>query len=273
MNLTAPSEVKKICEENNIRLSKKKGQNFLIDRNILDKIVKAADLKKFDTVLEVGPGLGTLTIELAKKVKKVTAVEIDQNIADVLKQNLEGLENVEVVVGDILDQNLELRIKNLEYKVVANIPYQITSKVIRQFLEAENKPTEMTLMVQKEVGDRIMATDKKESLLSISVKYYCDPKILFTVSKNCFFPKPKVDSAIIKLANIRERKDVEAKKFFKIVKAGFLHKRRQLAVNLSKELKIDKKKIEKIFEKNSLDLKVRAEDLNLENWILLVNNL
>lgn len=271
MNLTSPSEVKKICEENNIRLSKKWGQNFLIDRNILNKIINAADLKRPDIVLEAGPGMGTLTLELVKKAEKVIAVEIDKKLASILNNHLKDFKNVEVVVGDIIKLDTRHLIPG-SYKIVANLPYQITSKFIRKFLEAENKPGEMTLMVQKEVAERILAKDKKESLLSISVKYYSKPKILFNVSANCFFPKPRVDSAVIKIANIRENKHIKADKFFTFVKAGFLHKRRQLAVNLSKELKIDKQKIINILEKIGIDSRIRAEDLSLENWILLVRN-
>lgn len=278
---------KNILRQHNLRPSKKLGQNFLIDRKVLYKIIEASDLSANDIVLEVGPGLGILTVELARHVKKVVAVEKDKKmiaaLRKVLKEN--DIQNVEIICGDIL--KLRLSSLNLQaYKLVANIPYYLTSPLIRKFLESENSPRAMTLMVQKEVAQRICAKPPRMTLLSVSVQFYATPKIISSVSKESFWPQPKVDSAIIRitprslsspLPQFKESyQDSFRDQFFKIVHAGFSHPRKQLANNLSTELKITRQETENFLERAQLKPSQRAEELTVDNWriltVLIVEN-
>ena len=247
---------------------KRLGQNFLIDKNVLRKIIEAAELSKRDVVLEVGPGIGNLTIELAKKVKKVIAVEKDKRMVEILKENLKEFRNVEIVEGDIREIICEVVEKmDKNYKVVTNIPYYLTSYLIRKLLGLEKKPKLIVLMVQKEVAQRICAKPPKMNLLAVSVQFYSKPEIISFVSKNCFWPRPKVDSAIIKISNIKKQKATKDEKlFFKIVKAGFSHPRKQLINNLFKGLKKNKKIIEEWLLNCGISPDKRAENLSIEEW-------
>ncbi len=192
--------IKNLLLKYSARPSKGLGQHFLIDKKVLHKIIQAADLKPGDVILEVGPGIGILTLELAKKVKKVVAVEKDFKMIAVLKEVLRDYKNVEIVRDDILKVNLnDFILKPKTYKIVANIPYYLTSHLIRKFLEIDNPPKEMILMIQKEVAQRIVARPPKMSLLAVSVQFYAKPEIITFVSKKSFWPQPKVDSAIIKI--------------------------------------------------------------------------
>jgi len=256
------------------RPSRRLGQNFLIDERVLRKIIEAAELSKNDTVLEIGPGIGNLTLELAKKVKKVIATEKDLNLVRILNTELrtKNIKNVKVINKDIL--KLEPKTSNLKpnYKVVANIPYYLTSPLIRKFLETENPPKEMVLMVQKEVAKRICANPPNMSLLAISVQFYAKPEIIYFVSKESFWPSPKVDSAIIKISKIKNQKLKISDLFFKIVKAGFSQPRKQLINNLAKGLNFDKKKVEAWLLKNNIKPSQRAETLTIEDWLKLTEN-
>ena len=270
--------IENLLKKYQLRSSKRLGQNFLIDEGVLRKIIEAANLSENDIVLEVGPGIGNLTVELAKKVKKVIAIEKDQDLVRILKELLDcwKVRNVRIVEGDIRKiENCKLKIENC-YKVVANIPYYLTSPLIRKFLEASNAPKEMILMVQKEVAQRICAKPPKMSILAVSVQFYAKPEIISFVSKKSFWPQPKVDSAIIKIASrqfgvlvsrqFRER-------FFRIVKTGFSQPRKQLANNLSNGLKMDKGKVKNWLLKNNIQPTQRAETLTIEDWINLAKNL
>jgi 16S rRNA (adenine1518-N6/adenine1519-N6)-dimethyltransferase len=272
-----------LLKQHNIEPKKRMGQNFLIDKNILQKIIKAADLSRKDTVLEIGSGLGTLTQELAQKAKKVIAVEKDKKLAEILKEILKDYKNIEIIQGDVLRFDIErsdlvqsrrsrsegrtLNLKN--YKLVANLPYYITSPAIRMFLESKNLPQEMTLLTQKEVAQRICAKPPRMNLLAVSVQFYGQPKIISYISKNCFWPRPKVDSAIIKIGKIKKPKNFNIKRFFQIVRSGFSSPRKQLVNNLSKMSKIDREKIKKALTECNLDIQVRAGNLSVENWIKL----
>jgi 16S rRNA (adenine1518-N6/adenine1519-N6)-dimethyltransferase len=266
--------VEKALKYHRIYPIKRLGQNFLIDKNVLRKIVEAAELSKNDTVLEVGPGIGNLTIELAKKVKKVIAVEKDKRMVEILKERLkeERIKNVEIVNEDILKFLPSFKVRR-SYKVVANIPYYLTSRLIRNLLEIERKPKLIVLMVQKEVAQRICAKPPKMNLLAISVQFYAKPEIVSFVSKNCFWPRPKVDSAIIKISEIKEQKAMNNEElFFKIVKAGFSQPRKQLINNLSKKLGVEKKRVKGWLLKNEISPKERAEALTMENWKALTKS-
>ena len=259
-----------------LKAKKSLGQNFLQDETVLAKIIKYADLNDQDVVLEIGPGKGALTELLAEKCKKVLAIELDDRLIPVLEENFQYDENVEIIHDDILKINLpelvEQKVFSKEaksYKVIANIPYYITAPIIRLLLETKFPPSEIMLMVQKEVVERITAKKGAMSILAVSVQYYAKAEYLFTVSKNSFDPVPKVDSAVIKIqSNVKRQtsNEEEIKKFFRIVRAGFSAKRKTLENNLSNGLHIDKKealeKIESIgFVKNT-----RAQELGVEDW-------
>jgi len=320
----------KFLQKYHFRPSKKLGQNFLISQKVLYKIIGASDLSANDIVLEIVPGLGILTIELARRVKKVIAVEKDKRMVEALKKILaeNKIENVEITQGDILKliPNDQVRIQKKyptinpqkldigawdffrdsglgigHYKVIANIPYYLTSPLIRKLLESDNPPQSMTLMIQKEVAQRICASPAKifagqkfrraspprMSLLSVSVQFYAVPKIISYVSRESFWPQPEVDSTIIKITPSplafpisqleKKYKNTFRDHFFKIVHAGFSHPRKQLANNLSTELKISRQKIENFLEKVQLKPTQRAEELTVDNWriltVLIVENI
>mgnify|MGYP001589554455 FL=1 len=240
-------------------------------------MVRAGEVKSGDTVLEIGPGKGALTETLLSAGAQVIAVEKDATLVEFLhKKFAEEIKGgkLEIIEKDILKLKIEnLKIKNNSYKIVANIPYYITGELIRFFLENERAPSSMTLLVQKEVADRIMARDKKESILSISVKIYGEPKYHGKISARYFSPAPKVDSAIISIKNIRTpfKNKKEQGLFFKIVRAGFAHKRKVLVGNLSQLF--PKEKIIKTFKKYDINEKSRAENLNIKKWQCLADNL
>jgi len=264
------TEVKNTLEKHNLRPNKRLGQSFLIDKGTLEKIIKTADLSKEDIILEIGAGLGNLTQELAKKVKKVITLEKDKQFIPVLKENLKDFENIEIIQGDILKTKLDLP---QSYKVVANIPYYLTSPLLRMLLGSENQPKEITLLIQKEVAQRIIAQPPKTNLLAVSIQFYAKPKIVSYVSRECFWPKPEVDSTIIKMTEIKKPKEINIKKFFKLVKAGFSSPRKQLANNLSSKLKIDREEIKKALLELGLGQKIRAEGLKIEDWVNLVRKI
>ncbi len=258
-----------MLEEHQICPSKRLGQNFLVDKEAVKKIIEAADLGPEDVILEVGPGLGTITQELAKRAKKVIAVEKDQNMIEILRTTLKDLKNVEVIQGDIRKINTKYYIPNTRYKIVANLPFYLATSVIRQFLELENPPKEMVLTVQKEVGQRICAKPPDMNILAVSVQIYAKPEIVSYISKKSFWPSPKVDSAIIKITINKKQSTTDQNLFFKIMKAGFSQPRKQLINNLSKELDLEKEKIQNWLLKNNVQPTQRAETLEVRDWINL----
>lgn len=282
------NKTKELCRLYNITPARTKGQNFLIKEEIYDKIIEAADLKSDDVVLEVGPGLGFLTAKMAGRVKKVIAVELDDKLAEILKiaTKARGVENIEIINKNIL----ELGIMNYEswnkdfknkihnslfiihdsYKIVANLPYNITSVFLRKFLSSEYKPSLMVLMLQKEVAERITAVAGEMSLLAVSVQFYAKPEIIQVVSKNNFWPKPEVDSAIVKLTINNLQLTINEKEFFRLVKIGFSARRKMLKNNLANGYHISHEEAEKWLNKAGFDLKTRAQELSVENWIKLL---
>jgi len=275
-------EIKNLLKEHKIRPSKRLGQNFLISKRILDRIIKASNLKKNDVVLEIGPGIGTLTQELAKRVKKVIAVEKDKKMIKILHETLRNFTNVEITQGDILKLPVtRYSLPVTAYKIIANLPYYIVSPVIRKFLETKNSPKEMILMVQKEVAQRICSKPPKMNLLAISVQFYAKPETLFLVPKESFWPKPKVDGAVIKISRIRTNlPQINTNSFFRIVKAGFSQPRKQIVNSLSKGLalslpnglKLDKEEVKGWLLKNKIKPIQRAETLSVKDWIRLTKN-
>lgn len=272
-SLTNKKDIQEILSKYEAKPSKRLGQNFLIDKNILQKIIEAADLNHppagGDIVLEVGPGIGTLTQELAKNAGKIIAVEKDPDMIKILSETLKNFKNIEIINADILSYQLLAT----NYKVVANIPYYLTSPLIRNFLETENKPEFLVLMIQKEVAQRICSKPNDMSLLAVSVQFYAEPKIISYVSKNCFWPAPKVDSAIIKITPTK-KPNVPPDLFFKIVKAGFSHPRKQLVNNLTtlklqNGVKLDKYNVTNWLLKNNIKPNQRPETLSISDWINL----
>ena len=273
MNLASKSVIKNLLKKYQTQPLKRFGQNFLVDKSVLKKIVESADLRSKDIVLEIGPGIGTLTREIAKRVKKVISIEKDQKMIEILKETLTGFKNVKIIQGDVLKINPKYYILNTKsYKIVANLPYYIVSPVIRKFLETENRPKLMILMVQKEVAKRICSKPPEMSLLAVSVQFYAKPEIISFVSKESFWPQPKVDSAIIKIFPFKRARSVLTRLFFRIVKAGFSQPRKQLANNLSKGLKLDKEKIKKWLLENKIKPIQRAETLKIKDWVKLTKS-
>ena len=264
------NKIKELCGQYGFSPSKQYGQNYLINDGIVDKIVGAADLKSDDTVIEVGPGFGVLTFALAKNVKKVIAFEIEKKLEGYWEENKP--ENVEIIWGNAL---VRLKIEDLrlkDFKVVANIPYQVTSELLRTILELKNKPEMIVVMVQKEVAQRICAKKGDMSLLALSVQYYGEPKIVDFVTKGNFWPAPEVDSAIlkIKIEDLRF-KNGDSEKFFKFAKAGFAFKRKQLWSNLSRGLGLNEREVKEVIKDVTGNEKIRAEELDVEDWKSLVS--
>lgn len=272
MNLGSKIAVENLLGKYGIKPFKGWGQNFLINEGILKKITETANIKQSEYVLEIGPGIGTLTQELAKKAKKVVAVEKDRKMMQILKETLGDLKNTEIINADALEITPEFLFRKNNYKVVANLPYNIASAVIRKFLESENPPKEMILMVQKEVAKRICAKAPDMNILAISVQFYSKPEILFYVSKNYFWPKPKVDGAVIKLKIKSGKWNVDKNLFFKIVKAGFSQPRKHILNNLSKMLKLDKEKTKVWLKRCNIEQNQRAETLEIKDWLKLTKN-
>jgi len=251
------------------RPKKSLGQNFLRDEKVLQKIIDASGLTPTDSVLEVGPGEGVLTAQLAKYAGKVIAIELDGALLPMLTEKFQTITNIEIIHGDILDINLPRLLADRSiaaYKVIANIPYYITSPIIRLFLEQALQPQEMILMIQKEVAERIVAGPGQGSILSVSVQYYAAAEIIFEVGKQAFFPVPKVDSAVIKIIPTKKFDKEADKVFFRIVKAGFAAKRKTLLNNLSNSLQLDKNIVEKKLQALGIAPTTRAQELSLEKW-------
>ncbi|MDD5145447.1 MAG: 16S rRNA (adenine(1518)-N(6)/adenine(1519)-N(6))-dimethyltransferase RsmA [Candidatus Pacebacteria bacterium] len=275
MDIASKESVKNLLENHKTRPEKKFGQNFLINKGAIEKLICAANLSKDDLVLEIGPGIGNLTQELAKRVGKVLAIEKDEKMIEILKETLADFGNVEVVQEDARKINLKSYIPNSKsYKVLANLPFYLTAPIIRKFLEVENPPDEMVFIIQKEVAQRICAKVPDMNLLAVSVQFYAKPEIISYISKKSFWPQPKVDSAIIRISRIctnlprigANLPQIDTDSFFKVVKAGFSQPRKQLVNNLSKGLDIDKEKAKSWLQKNNIDHSRRAETLTLSEW-------
>ncbi|RJO62440.1 MAG: 16S rRNA (adenine(1518)-N(6)/adenine(1519)-N(6))-dimethyltransferase RsmA [Dehalococcoidia bacterium] len=259
------------------RAKKSLGQNFLIDSGILRKIVEAADLSSQDVVIEVGPGLGVLTAELAKRAGRVIAVELDDHLSVLLKQTLSWATNLTVVHEDVLKikPSALLAKAGLQmgsaYKVVANLPYYITSAVLRHFLEGDARPGVMVVMVQKEVARAITAAPGEMSLLSVAVQFYGQARIVSSVSAHSFYPAPKVDSAILKI-HLYPKPFIGTARtdgFFALVRAGFCANRKQLVNSLSQGLSLPKEEIRPLLEKAGIEPRRRAETLAIPEWVKL----
>lgn len=267
------AEIKSICEAYGIRPSKSKGQNFLIDENIIQKIIAGANLSKSDKVLEIGPGLGVLTRELIKASNDVSAVELDDRVINYLKESLAteiAANKFRLIEGDALRVNYKTEgFSDFGFKIVANLPYSITAKFFRQFLELGPKPTEIIVMIQKEVAQRLCAPVGEMSLIALSAQLFAQPEILFTVSSQSFWPAPEVESAVVKLSLKRDLGSTDVKKLFRLAKMGFAAKRKQLHNNLSGGLGLTSDEVKAIFKKFGWREDIRAQDLGVDDWIKL----
>jgi 16S rRNA (adenine1518-N6/adenine1519-N6)-dimethyltransferase len=269
--LTARALLRKV----GIQPSKGLGQNFLVDDSVPPKILAAAALTPQDNLIEIGPGAGVLTLRLAPIVRHLTAVELDRRLYPHLKQALAPYPGARLVEGDVLNFTPS-QLEPEPYKLIANIPYYITSAILRHFLENEHRPSRIVLMVQKEVAQRIVAKPPEMSLLAVSVQFYGKPKLWAHVPAGAFFPPPKVDSAVLLIEVYSEENRplpaVDEAKFFNLVRSGFSQKRKQLANSLASGLKVEKPKIIEIMQEAKIAPERRAETLTLEEWHKLYLN-
>ncbi len=281
-----PSQLKILCKKYGLVPSKQYGQNFLVSETPIKQMISAADLNKDDTVLEIGPGFGILTFAVAPLVKKVICYEIEKKIKPYWEEKQKEFPNIEVIWGNAVSEMQNAKFKMQNYKVVANLPYQITSHVLRTLLELKNKPfgsaqgkpERIIVMVQKEVAERICAKHGDMSLLAVAVQYYGLPKIVAKVPSGNFWPAPKVDSAILDIRTKERNNEITFGDnfFFKVVKAGFASKRKQLWRNLSNLSDLagfSADDIKKVVASVVGNEKARAEELSVEQWKELVRGL
>ncbi len=257
---------KQLLQFHGLEPKKSLGQNFLFDEQILTRIVAAAEVTAVDHVLEIGPGLGSLTSVLAETAASVTAVELDNRFLPILDNQLQAYDNITLIHGDILAQN-PADWFDKPYKVVANVPYYITGAILRHLLSSIPRPSVMVMTVQKEVAERVTAVPPHMSLLAVSVQYYGQVQIVDSIKAGAFWPRPDVDSAVIRidLENGTQIDTDDTDLFFKIVKAGFSQKRKQLQKNL-RQLGHSQAKIAEILEQAGVNGRRRAETLNLNEW-------
>ena len=276
-NQKSGSKKVKKSENSNLKNNKSLGQHWLRDREILDAIAFSAEIEDGDFVLEIGPGLGTLTSSLLKfagKNGRVLSVEFDENLAKKLPAQFPG-KNLEIINADFLDFDLSELPKN--YKVAANVPYYITSKIVEKLLTSENKPSVAALLVQKEVAERMAAKASELSILAIASQIYAEVSLDILVPREFFTPPPKVDSQVvvlksrernlIEIFNSKNNCEVSEREFFRIIKAGFAAKRKKITKSLSANLAISKERTAEILEKCEISPDLRAQDLNIEEWL------
>ena len=265
----------KILSENNFRFNKQFGQNFIFDKNLLTAIVKDSNISKQDDVLEIGPGAGTLTKIIAEFSKKVVSYEIDKNLVPILEQNLQGVENSKIIFADALKTDIKDIENNFdgEYKIVANLPYYITTPLIFKFIEQTKKVQSITIMVQKEVADRLVAKkgSKDYGTISIILDFYGKVKVLRNVPRRMFIPPPNVDSAMVQIEMIKNQYDADEELFKKIVHSAFAMRRKTLQNNLSQGFGISKAQVEEILQQAGFAPTVRGEQLSTEDYVKITN--
>ena len=274
------AQTRRLLQHFDLRARKGLGQHFLIDREVLELIASAAELTPADVIVEVGPGLGVLTKELARRAGWVVAIELDNKLATLLKQTLASFDNITIINADVLQVKPAILLEEQKdrfpqavnrYKVVANLPYYITSPVLRHFLEASIKPQIMLVMVQKEVAEAIAARPGQMSLLSVSVQFYGEPRIISYVPAQCFYPAPEVDSAILRI-DLYPQPAVavtDEGSFFELVRAGFTAPRKQIGNSLAQGLGLSKGEVLSLLERANIVSQRRAETLTLEEWARL----
>ena len=264
---------------------KKLGQVFLKNKKVVQKIIQATDINSKDQILEIGPGKGILTQVLLKTNAEIIAVEKDIELVKFLENHFKDKSNLKIIHADIRDFLQDIRFrqsfgKQAKYKVIGNIPYYLTSHLLRLLLENPIKPSLIVLMIQKEVAERIISQPPKMNLLAISVQFYAKSKIICYVPKTAFYPEPKVDSAVIKITPINTKENIDKtqiKNFFNVIKAGFKQPRKLLINNLNKNLNLEKDFVQRIFLKLNLPSNTRAQNLSIKQWTslssLLIKNI
>ena len=277
--LSSHQATKEVVQKHNFKFSKSLGQNFLIDTNVIDRILEGARVKEGDYVIEVGPGIGTLTKEMGRSAEKVVAIEIDKTLIPILEETLEYFPNIEVINQDILKVNVQELVKEKlnggPVKLVANLPYYITTPIVMKFLEEDIPVTDIVVMVQKEVADRMNAkpNTKDYGALSVAVQYYCDTEIVAKAPRHMFMPQPNVDSTVIGL-HVREEQIYHVDNediFFKTVKASFGQRRKTLLNSLGGLGFLSKDQIKEALKEANIDEKRRGETLSIEEFASLSN--
>ena len=282
-SLGNPQKTIEILQKHNFHIQKKYGQNFLIDPGVLRRIVEAAEISKEDCVLEIGPGLGTMTQYLAEQAGQVVAVEIDKNLIPILEETLDGYDNVIFINADILKVDIHKIVEEKNHgrpvKVVANLPYYITTPIIMGLLESRVPLESITVMVQKEVADRMQVGPgtKGYGALSLAVQYYAKPEIVANVPPNCFIPRPNVGSAVIRLTKYQEPpvKVEDEARLFALIRAAFNQRRKTLvnALNNAPELGVTKEQVAEALERLGFSPTIRGEALTLEEFACLAGEL
>ncbi|MDK2801548.1 MAG: rRNA (adenine1518-N6/adenine1519-N6)-dimethyltransferase [Clostridiales bacterium] len=279
--LTSPKVIKEIIHKYGFRFNKNLGQNFLIDSNVLEKIIDAAEINEGTGVIEIGPGIGVLTQALAEKAGKVIAIEVDAHLIPILKETVGEYGNIKIIHDDALKINLKQIINsefpNMNVKIAANLPYYITTPIIMELLEKRLNIDSIVVMIQKEVAERMVAEpgEKEYGALSVVVQYFTRPQLITTVPPHCFMPQPKVDSTVIKL-NVRKQPAVAVaseEQFFKVVKAAFGQRRKTLvnALSNSTSFKMSKDEIKQILKKLNIQETQRGETLSIMQFAELAN--
>ena len=284
MRLYSPAKIKEILDKYNFSFSKGLGQNFLIDGNIVRKIREKSGITKDDTVLEIGPGFGTLTEELVLTAKEVFAIELDQRLFPILKENFSSYENLHLIEGDVLKLDLdEILGGKKDVKVVANLPYYITTSIISKFIESKLPIESLTFMVQKEVGDRMVAREgtKDFGSLSLFIQYYSEAEIVAKVPSTSFMPRPKVDSVVVRMRvrdyskiykeKKEDERDIDEDFLFALIHAAFNQRRKTIlnSMTSNRDLNIGKENLSKVLEDLNIDPKTRAERLSLDEFIAI----
>ena len=274
MKLYAPSEIKNIRDKFGFRFSKSLGQNFLTDKNVIDRIIEGSEIGPGDLVIEIGPGIGVITREAAAYAHKVIAVELDSDLLPILDYTLGDLENVEVLNQDILKTDIPKLISEQDFegdvRIIGNLPYYITTPIIMKLLQEDTGARSITVMMQKEVADRLKAAPGKKDCgaISLMVQYFAEVREIAKVPKTAFVPQPKVDSTVLRL-DIREKKPVAVKDeeyMFKVIKAGFGQRRKTLLNSLSALDDVTKDQVAKALEKSGIDPVRRGETLSLQEF-------
>lgn len=279
--LSSHQATKEVVQKHNFKFSKSLGQNFLIDTNVIDRILEGARVKEGDYVIEVGPGIGTLTKEMGRSAEKVVAIEIDKTLIPILEETLVDFPNIEVINQDILKVNVQELVKEKlnggPVKLVANLPYYITTPIVMKFLEEDIPVTDIVVMVQKEVADRMNAkpNTKDYGALSVAVQYYCDTEIVAKAPRHMFVPQPNVDSIVIGLHVRDEKKYVVDNEdiFFKTVKASFGQRRKTLLNSLGGLGFLSKDQIKEALKAANIDEKRRGETLSIDEFANLSNEI
>lgn len=270
---------KQVADKYDLQLGRRLGQNFLVNKNILEKVIESAELQPTDRVLEVGAGIGTLTMALMEKEVTLVSVEYDRKLIPILNKIVDTQNKFKLLAGDILkikdEQLVEALGTKTDFKIVANLPYEISGAFLKRFLTSELKPLLMVLMLQKEVGERLIAKPGQMNLLALQAQLYSKVQIIQTVSKQCFYPAPQVESVIVRfypksITELRQIISVEQESiFWQLAKAGFAHKRKFLLSNIVNGLSIDKTVMRGVFVQASLSFEARAQELSIEKWLEL----